>query len=396
MMLRAVAAAVLTEGRTTTILNPSFCDDALASLRVAEGLGAHIERGTDRIHIRGELRPAGSVLSCGESGLSLRMFAAIAALGSQEVTLTGEGTLLSRPVGMIERPLRELGAQCETRRGRPPIRIAGPIRGGEAEVDGGESSQFLTGLLLALPRVSGQSKVQVRNLKSRSYVEMTLDFLRGFKVEVARPSPDLFVIRGPQPYDIGTYVVEGDWSGAAFLLTAGALAGVVRVRGLRATSAQADREVLRTLKAAGAEVMAGEDAVEVRGRSLRAFRADLTDSPDLFPPLAALACHCRGISYLEGAQRLRHKESDRAAALGTELTKLGGDIAVRGNTLVVKGTELRGGAVEAHRDHRIAMALAVAALRARDEVAIEGAECVSKSYPRFFEDLTAVGGDIHE
>lgn len=297
---------------------------------------------------------------------------------------------------MIEGPLRDLGARCETRNGFAPVLVQGPLRGGRTVVDGALSSQFLTGLLLALPRAPGDSELVVSDLKSRAYGEITLDFLRRAGVEVEGEAPGIVRIKGGQTYKAGTYAVEGDWSGAAFLLAAGALAGEVEVLGLDPASLQADRAVLQALERCGAEVSVTGPAVVARKRDLRAFEMDLAGSPDLFPPLAALACFCRGTTRLTGAGRLRHKESDRAAVLQGELGRLGAEILLDGNTMLIRGGCLEGGVVDPHGDHRMAMALAVAALRAEKEVVIEDAQCVDKSYPRFFEDLAAVGGKIHE
>lgn len=396
LMLRAVAAAVLTEGKAVTIRNPSFCADAEAALGIAGALGADVRRGPGAVVIAAGAHPAGKTLFCGESGLCLRLFAAVAALRPEEFVLDGRGTLMSRPVSMIEAPLRDLGARCETRNGLAPVLVRGPLRGGRAVVDGALSSQFLTGLLMALPRARGDSEVVVPELKSRAYVEMTLDLIRRAGIEIEGEAPGAFRIRGGQAYDSAAYTIEGDWSGAAFLLVAGALAGEVRLLGLNPESLQADRAVCEALERCGAGVTVTGSTAEARSLDLRAFAMDLTDSPDLFPPLAALACFCPGTTRLAGIDRLRHKESDRAAVLQAEFGRLGADIRLEGDTMAVRGGSLAGGTADPRGDHRVAMALALAGLRAGKDVIIEQAECVDKSYPRFFEDLAAVGGRIHE
>jgi 3-phosphoshikimate 1-carboxyvinyltransferase len=396
LMLRAVAAAVLAEGRAVTISNPSRCDDAEAALGIAEGLGAAIRREPRSIVITSGAHPAGRVLQCGESGLCLRMFPAIAALWPAEFVFEARGSLLGRPVAMLEAPLRALGADCETREGFAPVTVRGPLRGGRAEVEAGLSSQALTGLLLALPLAPRDSELVVPAIKSRAYAEMTLDFLARAGIRVNGGVPGVLRIEGRQSYAPASYEIEGDWSGAAFLLVAGAVAGEVLVQGLDPRSPQPDRAVCEALEKCGADVTIGPAGVSVRRRALKAFAMDLSGAPDLFPPLAALACACEGTTRLEGVDRLRHKESDRAAALRSEFGRLGADIRTEANALVVRGMPLRGGTVSPHGDHRIAMALAVAALTAGAEVAIEDAECAGKSYPGFFEDLAAVGGRIHE
>jgi 3-phosphoshikimate 1-carboxyvinyltransferase len=396
VMQRITAAALLAEGRKTRILNPSICDDSLAALRVAGELGAGIKATRAEVVIEGGLRPRGGQLDCGESGLCLRLFSAVAALWSGELTLTGKGSLLLRPVAMIEGPLRELGVACRTENGLPPVRVRGPLRGGNAAVDGSLSSQFLSGLLMALPLAGADSALEVRNLKSRPYIGMTLRILGDCGIRVDHENYERFTIPGGQKYEIGRYEVEGDWSAAAPLFVAAAVGGKIRVSGLRADSLQADRRILDALGAAGAGVRRFPDGATVEQGDLRAFSFDATDAPDLLPPLAALACHCAGTSQLKGASRLRHKESDRAAVLSEELRRLGGRVTALGDFLEIRGGQLQGGTVRSHGDHRIAMALAAAAVAARGPVDIEDAECVAKSYPGFFEDLASVGVRIDE
>jgi 3-phosphoshikimate 1-carboxyvinyltransferase len=396
LMVRAVAAAVLSEGRAVSLVNPSHCDDAEAALAIAAGLGADVRRDAVRVVVEAGVRPPARILQCGESGLALRVFPAVAALGPGEFVFEGRGSLLRRPVGMIEAPLRSLGAVCETHLGYAPIRVRGPLRGGRTVVDAGLSSQALTGLLMALPRAEGDSEIVVPNIQSRAYVELTLDFLGRAGIEISGEVPGALCIPGGQAYERTEYVIEGDWSGAAFLLVAGALAGEITVRGLDPNSRQPDRAVREALEQCGAEVRVAPEGATARRRDLRAFPMDLTGAPDLFPPLVALACFCQGTTRLEGVDRLRYKESDRAAALMEEFGGLGAAIHLDGNALVVRGGSLRGGTAASRGDHRIAMALAVAGLRAEGEVGVEGARAVEKSYPGFFEDLAAVGGRIHE
>lgn len=454
---RALACAALAPG-TSGISEATWSADSLAACGIAEALGARIERGPDRASVRGipptafsnPGMPGGAplVLSCGESGTALRMFSAVAALFSREIRLAGEGTLARRPLGPIEASLRDLGAECVTAGGYAPVRVRGPLRAGRVRVDGSGSSQFLTGLLIALPLARapesdeargravsgtpgsspGASVIEVENLVSRGYVDLTLDVMRAFGVRAER-SPDYseFRVPGGQTYVPAAYRTEGDWSGAAFLLVAGALAArgaPVEVTGLDPASSQPDRAVLDALRAAGAGLELAPGSVRVRAAGeLRAFSFDAADRPDLFPPLAALAAYCEGTTVLRGADRLRAKESDRAAALSEELGKLGIRIEVEGDRMLVRGrgagaagrpdggadrsggdvgsSNQGGGAgaavvgpVDSRGDHRIAMAAAVAALAGPGPVEIRGAECVAKSYPNFFEDLAALGARL--
>ena len=428
MMLRAVAAAVLSPDETL-IRNPSFCADALAGLHIAETLGRQLDRTDGVVRIRGggpsrdepsarhspvayihgrvrrKLTPgqspgprppwSGDTLPCGESGLCMRMFAPIAALSDRPFVLDGTGSLLDRPMAFMEEPLRRLGAVCRTAGGTPPVQVAGPLRGGRATIDGSLSSQFLTGLLMALPFCPGDSEIRVTDLKSRPYAVMTLSFLRSFGLVIdAEDSLEKIRIAGGQRFQKIDYSVEGDWSGAAFLLVAGALAGRVVVSRLEARSHQPDKRILEALGLAGARIAWDGDDVVVERDGLSGFDFDATDCPDLIPPLAALACHCEGRTRIFGADRLAHKESHRALALVAEFSKAGATIGVRGTHLEIRGGPLRAAIFDSHGDHRIAMAAAVAALLSEKGLGIEGGECISKSYPRFFDDLKTIGGQI--
>jgi 3-phosphoshikimate 1-carboxyvinyltransferase len=266
--------------------------------------------------------------------------------------------------------------------------VRGPLTPGEADIDGSVSSQLLTGLLMALPACAGDSVLHVHELKSKPYIRLTLRLLEQFGIQLrANASLSRFEIPGRQKYRARSYRVEGDWSGAAFPLVAGAIAGRVELSGLVLDSAQADRAVLEALESAGARVRAGRERVAVEQSSLRGFDFDAAECPDLFPPLVALACFCSGTTTLRGAGRLRHKESDRASALLEEFTRIGARVRLDGDLLLVTGGTLEGGEARSHGDHRIAMALAVAALGSRRGVSISGEEAVAKSYPEFFDDL---------
>ena len=390
-MQRAVAASALARGKSA-ISNPSLCEDAKAAIRCARALGARVEIKNGKAIVEGRAGRVGRKLDCGESGLCMRMFAPIAALSGKQVEITGKGSLLSRPAGMVAEPLRKLGAECRTTRGRLPIIVRGPIRADSLEVDGSESSQFVTGLLMALPLCEGDSVLKVSNLKSKPYVLMTLELLAKFGIKVRHDRAlSRFEIMGGQKYRPRSMEVEGDWSSAAFLLVAGAVAGRVRVNGLRADSLQADRAVIAALRGAGAKVRIGKCEAVAEKSGLNGFRFDASDCPDLFPPLAALACSCKGTTVLSGVGRLKGKESDRAASLVSELSAMGARVKVDGNRMIITGGKLLGGEVDSHNDHRIAMACAVAALASEKGAKIAGEKCVAKSYPGFFRDLDSLG-----
>lgn len=393
-MQRVIAAALLTEGNTY-LQNVSYCEDSLSALAIVRLLGATIQKKENTIVISGGMKPITNELDCGESGLCLRMFTPICALFSQELLLVGKGSLRRRPLPMLEKPMQDLGAECKTKNGYMPVRVKGPLQGGKTKVDGSLSSQFLTGLLMALPVAPEDSELQVLNLRSKAYVEMTIDVLKRFEVRIDQRE-DYFIIPGKQRYQACDYTIEGDWSGAAFMIVAGALGGLVIIDGLKIDSLQPDRAIMDVLMKVGAKIDIAGNCLTIRKDRLKAFEFDATNCPDLFPPLVALASNCTGISSIKGVNRLRYKESDRASALQQEFGSLGIAIDVKDDQMLVHGGIITGGRVFSHNDHRIAMSTAVAGLTAKNSVTIEGAECVAKSYPTFFDDLKSIGGQIDE
>lgn len=388
---RAIAMATMANG-LSEILNIGNSNDCLAAIGVCRELGGIINGDEERMIIDGGLKLPSNPLNCGESGLSIRMFSPIASTLNGEVVLIGEGSLKNRPMQIITDALAQFGVECSTNSGFLPIKVKGPIRGGQIMVDGSLSSQVLTGLLMASPLASSDVTIFVDNLKSIPYAQLTIDMMRKFGVEVENINNAEFKIKAPQQYKPCNFNVEGDWSGAAFLLVAGAIAGEVEVTNLNPRSLQADRAIINALIWAGAYVSIRENSIFVKKEKLTGFDFDATHCPDLFPPLVALASHCQGESKILGVSRLRVKESDRAATLMEEFTKLGINIKVQDDLMIIQGGKPHSAKVQSHADHRIAMACAVAALNGVGEVEIDGAEAVSKSYPGFFEDLNEVVG----
>lgn len=395
MTQRAIAAALLTDGQSI-IHNPSYCDDSLAAMSIAVGLGARVEPSQDELKINGSVVLKEPKLNCGESGLAIRMFSPIAALYPVEITMAGANSLKKRPMKMIEEALSQLGVKCTTTNGFLPLTIQGPLKGGKCEIDGSISSQLLTGLLTALPLATKDSEVKVNNLKSKPYIDMTIQILKSFGITIENKDYKLFKIQGNQIYTPYNYTVEGDWSGGAFLLVAGAINGDLVVNGLRSDSWQSDMAVLKALKSAGAKMKVNDNSVEIEKSKLKAFDFDATECPDLFPPLVALASYCEGTSTIKGVSRLIYKESDRATALKEEFGKMNISISISGDVMSVPGGKPTGAHVESHDDHRIAMAVAVTALGASGRVFIHDSQCIAKSYPGFFDDIRHLGAVVHE
>lgn len=390
VLQRALAAALLAKGESR-IFRLSESKDCLAALDIIQKLGAETERDSDSLWVfsRG-VQPRQGAIHCGESGLALRMFASIAALSGRELLFTGEGSLLKRPISFFKDYLPLFGVKADTQWGYLPMQLSGKLQGANARVDGSQSSQYLTGLLMALACCDHDSEIAVQQLNSIPYINLTISVLQSFGIAIEHHRYQTFFVRGAQQYKAQQYTTEGDWSGAAFWLVAGALGGDVTVRGLNPLSAQADKAVLQALEQCGAIItQPNSNSYKIEKGDLAPFEFDATHCPDLFPPLVALAAHCSGKSRIYGVSRLYDKESNRALALQQEFAKMGVSIDLSGDKMMVTGGKIQSAALHSHHDHRIAMAVAIAALGV--PVQIEEAQAVDKSYPQFWEQLQAIG-----
>ncbi len=392
LVQRYLALSCLSQDNTV-LGDFSGCDDTDTALQIIRDLGCSLEERDDTICIRPGQNRHNTLLQCNESGLCMRMFAPVVSLFDDSYSLYSKGSLSTRPMHFLKKPLMDMGAKVLTNNGYPPVRICGPAQGGAIEVDAGITSQLLTGLLVSLHRCPRDSEITVRNLKSSPYIDMTLEVLEDFGVS-AEYSRDYsyFYIRGSQECRpvFKRRDVEGDWSCASFFLVAGALGGRVEVDNIRPCSRQADRKILDVLKEAGAVVEVAEGRIAVESSELMGFSFDASDCPDLFPPLTALAVNCSGISRIYGASRLIYKESNRVRSIMEGFAKAGADIVHEGDYLEIRGKELQGGVSGSFGDHRIAMALAVSALRSREGIRIEDYGVVSKSFPEFFNILDSI------
>lgn len=398
-MQRACAASLLRKG-LTVLHNPGHSHDDLAAIDTIQKLGAKISQKENVLEIQSlGVHPVSANINCGESGLGVRMFTPIAALSDLPLHIEGEGSLRNRPLGFFDEIFPKLGIKIASQNGRLPLSIQGPLKPASITVDGSLSSQFLTGLLMAFAATGASGEViTVDNLKSKPYIDLTLNVLGKFGWNVTHEDHRTFHFGKPTPAN-GTlhYTVEGDWSGGAFLLVAGAIAGNVEVSGLDPKSTQADKAILGALNAAGANIHVIDDRIIVMDGPLTPFTFDATDCPDLFPPLVALAAYADGTSEIHGVYRLAHKESDRATALTQEFAKLGIRIEVDGDLMRVDGgTGVKRGWTHSHNDHRIAMACAVAALGADGPVVIEEAQAINKSYTDFYDNLRRWGVPVDE
>ena len=398
-MQRACAAALLSKGKTV-ILNPGISNDDLAALEVISNLGAVVvSHDKESVVIESSgINPASPSINCGESGLGIRMFTPLAALSEKQITINGTGSLLKRPMHFFDEIFPQLGIVITSQHGHLPLEIKGPLKPVDIEIDGSLSSQFLTGLLMAYAAAGASDvSITVNNLKSKPYIDLTLQVMKEFGIEVENNHYKSFYFPKGSPtiFQAGTYTVEGDWSGGAFLLVAGAIAGPVTIKGLSVRSTQADKKIMEALKNCGAMIDMDASQITIGPSDLEAFEFDATDCPDLFPPLVALAAYCKGATIIKGVSRLAHKESNRALTLQDEFGKMGVDIKLDGDIMIVQGGKgVKGATVHSRHDHRIAMACAVGGLLAKGDTHIEEAEAIDKSYPDFYDDLQSLGASV--
>lgn len=399
-MQRACAAALLCSG-TSLIRSPGKSNDDKAAMDTIRKLGAVtrlLQNGDLEIKSNG-VQPVSNEINCGEAGLGIRMFTPLAALSEKKILVTGSGSLVNRPMDFFDAIFPKLGIAIQTSDGKLPIAIRGPLKPTDISIDGSLSSQFLTGLLMAYAAAGAAGKtITVKNLKSKPYIDLTLDVLLKFGVKVENQNYQAFYFpENAGKLKTAEYTVEGDWSGAAFLLVAGALGGELTVNGIDTGSSQADKMILEALKKAGALLDISAVSTGVSRAELKAFDFDATDCPDLFPPLVALASVIPGTTVIKGVSRLEHKESNRALTLQQEFEKMGVDIILENDLMKITGTDnLKTAKVHSHHDHRIAMACAVAAIRSRGNIIIEDASAVDKSYPDFYRDLQTLGVSINQ
>ena len=388
---RALLAAALDKGETV-LLGIGESADERAMILSIEQLGAVVIRdGENRLTIHGiQQFPEAGELNAGESGLGVRLITSMCAAHKGCFQINGEGSLLERPQGFFEDHLTQLGVRVRSSHARLPIEVCGPMQGGKLEIDGSVSSQFLSGLLMALPLIEEDTELVVNNLKSIPYVRMTLDTLERFGVIISHKNFETFTIKGNQAYCCEEYTIESDWSSASYWLVAAALGQDLEIQGLNRGSYQADKALLEALEGANCAITHDENGITVDGNYRTAFSFDATHCPDLFPALATFAAFCDGDSYIYGLHRLKSKESDRGVALEVEFEKLGLGITrdEENDALIVHGgVQLISAEVDAHNDHRIAMCLGIAGLSIENGVTIIGAESVQKSYPSFWGDL---------
>ena len=394
---RLLIASALSDKPTFISCNTRSAD-ITATVNCLNSLGADIEFVDGGISVRPiKERRKSAVLDCKESGSTIRFLLPVAAALGTNAEFTGGGRLPERPLS----PLRE---QMEAHNTvfSPinvfPVKISGKMTSGEFTIKGNISSQFITGLLFALPLLNGDSIINViPPVESRPYIDMTLNTLKKFGISVKEDNNRFFIPGGQKYVSPGTAVSQGDWSNSAFFLTAGAVSGKVTVTGLDLSSVQGDKQILTILKEMGAEISSNRDSITVEKGNLHGTNIDARNIPDLVPILSVAAAAANdGKTVITGAERLKIKESDRLTAVYESLKILGVDISKTDDGLVINGTGLvGGGVVSGYNDHRMVMALSVLSAVSSGDIILHGAEAVNKSYPNFFEDFSSLGGSYN-
>ena len=388
---RLLILAAFSRGETRLVMEQRS-EDIDATISCLRALGATIKILPDGVFVRGiERVNENPLLDCGESGSTFRFMLPVACALCERVRFTGSGRLPERPIGELMRVMQVHGVAFSEE--RLPFETAGKLKGGDFALPGNVSSQYLTGLLLALPILNEDSTISLTTrLESAAYVDITLHALKRFGVHILTENGTYAVSGGQVIQSPGTLRVDGDWSNAAFFLAAGALGNPVRVTGLNPESPQGDKAILTALRKFGTQVEVASDTVTVSPAQLTGCTIDVGETPDLLPILAVLGACAAGETRLVNAARLRLKESDRLASVSAMLRALGGTVEELPDALVITGGTLAGGTVESCRDHRIAMSAAIASIRCSREVKILGADAVNKSYPAFYQDFNQLGG----
>lgn len=380
---RAVICAALANG-TSVLSGVTMSKDIEATISAMSALGAEFEINGDTVKVKGINSGINGTaeIDCNESGSTLRFVMPVAAALGADSVFYGRGRLPQRPIDIYKRELTKHGIVFHTN--EMPYEISGRLMGGVYEIEGNVSSQFITGLLFALPLADGDSEiVMTSHLESRPYVDITIDILKRFGITITE-TENSFVIKGNQQYTPYDEHIEGDYSQAAFFFVANALGSQLNIQNLNENSVQGDREITKII------------SESMKNGEISGYNADCSDIPDLVPILSVLGAYGKETSVIFNAERLRIKESDRLAACAEMLNNLGGNVTVTPDGLKIVPTEkLNGGTVDSFGDHRIVMAAAIAALNCGGDVIIKGAEAAEKSYPTFFDDYTRLGGKAY-
>lgn len=404
---RAIISAALAKGKKKSkINNLKFSVDIETTVKIMENWGAKITKKESSLEIignDGKIVPKNNYIQCNESGSTIRFLIPVALTSENELIFDGKGKLIDRPLDSYYKIFDEQEIKYETSEGKLPLKVNGKLKAGNYEIDGNVSSQFITGLLYALPLLDGDSTIVInKNLESKGYVDLTLEILKLSGIKIKNNDYKSFEIKGNQEYKSFDYTVEGDYSQVAFWIVAGIISAnkdnEIKCLHLNKYSLQGDKAIIEIVQKMGAKLEIFDDYVIVKPSKTKGTIIDVSQCPDIAPILTVLGALSEGETKIINAERLRIKESDRIISIKTELNKLGAKIEEIGDSLVIQGIKTFEGGVEvsAWNDHRIAMSLAVASIRCKNEIVIDEAESVKKSYPHFWDDFEKMGGQIEK
>ncbi|MBL7898587.1 MAG: 3-phosphoshikimate 1-carboxyvinyltransferase [Crocinitomicaceae bacterium] len=388
---RYILAAAL-QKKKIKLKNCGESDDVKNLLKAIVHLGSSVSMHPDYLEITPALQINKSPVHVGESGLALRLMIPVLSVLSDEFEITGSGTLLKRTIRSAEIFLNNAGLKTQSKNNFLPLHVKGNLSGGNFVLNAEDGSQFLSGLLMALPLCKKDSQIKVIGLKSKPYIDLTIDVLNHFNIKTENRNYETFIIPGNQQYQAVSdqFTIENDFSGAANWIVSGAIGkNKIRLKGLNENSLQGDAFILDAIKRCGAQSTWKDDVLEINAsKELIPFEFDATDCPDLFPPLVVLAAAIKGTSKIKGISRLVNKESNRAVVLQQEFSKAGLKIDLQNDLMMIHATgTLESCTIESNNDHRIAMAAAISSQLTSHGLTVSGVECVSKSYPDFWKHL---------
>lgn len=404
---RAIISAALANGeKKSKINNLKFSVDIETTVKIMENWGAKITKKEGSLEIignDGKIVPKKNYIQCNESGSTIRFLIPVGLTSENELIFDGKGKLIDRPLDSYYKIFDEQGIKYEISEGKLPLKVNGKLKAGNYEIDGNVSSQFITGLLYALPLLDGDSTIVInKNLESKGYVDLTLEILKLSGIKIKNNDYKSFEIKGNQEYKPFNYTVEGDYSQVAFWIVAGIISAnkdnEIKCLHLNKYSLQGDKAIIEIVQKMGAKLEIFDDYVIVKPSKTKGTIIDVSQCPDIAPILTVLGALSEGETKIINAERLRIKESDRIISIKTELNKLGAEVEEVGDSLVIQGVDTFEGGVEvsAWNDHRIAMSLAVASIRCKNEIVIDEAESIKKSYPHFWDDFEKMGGQIEK
>lgn len=395
---RAIIAAGLSKGKSV-ISNILFSKDILATISAIEAIGAKVTRDGDTLTIlgKGYTERKNNVIDSNESGSTVRFMIPIALTVDEPITFIGKNNLVNRPLDAFLEIFNEQGIKYEKEANTYlPLKVFNGLKSGEFKIKGDISSQFITGLLYALPLLNGDSKIIITTeLESKGYIDLTIDMLKLFGIEIINNNYKEFIIKGNQTYKPHDYQVEGDYSQSAFFLVADLLGSDINLLAMNPNSHQGDKKIIEDIKAFNGKIDFKNNILKAYPTKTNGATIDFSQSPDLGPAIAVLASLSKGKTEFVNAARLRIKECDRITCVREELEKLGVKIEENPDGMIIEGMDkVKGGILDSHNDHRLRMSFAVLATVASGDVVITNAECVSKSFPNFFEVFEALGGNI--